>query len=466
MSLTKEKRDALPDDAFAVPGKRKMPIRDTGNDKTHVRLAWDMVERTSGLSSDERAEARRRIIQRANEVGVDTKDWHITASIALHAMAVLMPVVPDHPNRLPFSGTMTFVDRPSDNAVGGTTGKRTFIPREVAEAALPSLLGMAVDFKPEFDGHNKTSKIGIITEALIVGDELKISGFLYAADFPQECERIQREKDALGFSYAAQARILDQNADPWVLETCTFTGAAILYKDKAAYTETSLAASAAEEDAMTPEELKKLNESIAALSASVAGVVEKVTKIEQTTLEAGAMRDKVKPHAEALRSCAAAMEAAGIGTHATQGHVNTLRHMAASMEADAARGDVPHVYRDHDYLTRTMEAGAAAGAKAAALDPETKKQIETLSASMATITTTLADLQAKGFKNADQPDRKTFSAEVVKLLDKHSLTAAASEGKLTVEMVDKALEGLPTIARTEQKLKLMASGALAAPKAA
>lgn len=110
-----------------------------------------------------------------------------------------------------------------------------------------------------------------------------------------------------------------------------------------------------------------------------------------------------------------------------------------------------------------MEAGAELKPVA---DPETKKALETLTASLADIATKLADLQAKGFNNAEQPGRKTFSPEVVKLLDKHGLAASANEGKLTVEQVDKALAGLPATQRTEQKLKLMASGALPVGKAA
>lgn len=48
-NLDKSAREALPDSDFAVPGKRKLPIHDA----THATLAWDMVDRTSGLSSDE-----------------------------------------------------------------------------------------------------------------------------------------------------------------------------------------------------------------------------------------------------------------------------------------------------------------------------------------------------------------------------------------------------------------------------
>ena len=37
---------------------------------------------------------------------------------------------------------------------------------------------------------------------------------------------------------------MDPNSDPWVLRSCTFTGAAILLKASAAYYSTSIAASA------------------------------------------------------------------------------------------------------------------------------------------------------------------------------------------------------------------------------
>jgi hypothetical protein len=49
---------------------------------------------------------------------------------------------------------------------------------------LDSLLGMAVDFTPELDGHDPQAKIGVITGAEIKGHDLCIEGFLYAAEFP------------------------------------------------------------------------------------------------------------------------------------------------------------------------------------------------------------------------------------------------------------------------------------------
>jgi hypothetical protein len=50
---------------------------------------------------------------------------------------------------------------------------------------------------------------------------------------------------------------------------------------------------------------------------------------------------QVEPHAAKLESCAAGMEAAGIGGDMTNGHAVILRRMAASMRADAAQGRLP-----------------------------------------------------------------------------------------------------------------------------
>ncbi len=70
--LTTEQRDALAESDFAVPGKRELPIQD----EHHVRLAWDMVDRTQGLTPAERQMARTRILRKAKDLGIDTKTWN------------------------------------------------------------------------------------------------------------------------------------------------------------------------------------------------------------------------------------------------------------------------------------------------------------------------------------------------------------------------------------------------------
>lgn len=159
----------------------------------------------------------------------------------LEAMAVKVPPVDGHPNRVAFEGTLTMVDIPSDKAPAGARGHRVILTREAAEQALPSLLGMAVDYRPGWDGHDARCKIGLLTEANLVGQKLTVRGYLYARDFPDVAKSIQaRSPEVLGMSYEiADARVEDMRAEVWKLTRVTFTGAAILLRDKAAYRATS-----------------------------------------------------------------------------------------------------------------------------------------------------------------------------------------------------------------------------------
>src|SRR5579871_3684703 len=106
----------------------------------------------------------------------------------LEAMAVTIPHVEGHPNRVPFEGVLTIVNAASDRSPAGARGHRVILAREAAEKALPSLLGMAVDYRPGWDGHDARRKIGLITEADLEGPKLTVRGYLYARDFPEVAE--------------------------------------------------------------------------------------------------------------------------------------------------------------------------------------------------------------------------------------------------------------------------------------
>jgi len=161
------------------------------------------------------------------------------ATMELRAMAVEFPVVHGHPNRLPFEGVLTLVDVPSDKAPNGARGHKVILTRNAAEAALPSLLGMAVDYKAGWDGHDARQKCGIITSAELEGNHLKVAGYLFARDFPEMEEKIHAS-GPMGMSYElADAHVADMRSPIWTLTRATFTGAAILLKDKAAYRSTS-----------------------------------------------------------------------------------------------------------------------------------------------------------------------------------------------------------------------------------
>jgi hypothetical protein len=171
----------------------------------------------------------------------------------LDAMAVAMPDVVGHPNRLPFRGVLTLVGVASQRSPSGARGHRVMLTRPASEAALPSLLGMALDYAPALDAHDARRKIGIITEASIVPmpqskaanatGQIAISGYLFAHDFPDVVDEIRSRSDStLGMSYEiANATVPNQEAPIWTVTSFTFTGAAVLRRDKAAYPQTWIA---------------------------------------------------------------------------------------------------------------------------------------------------------------------------------------------------------------------------------
>ena len=169
----------------------------------------------------------------------------------LESMAIELPAFLGHPNREPFRGVLTLVDTPSDKPPAGSRGHRVMLTRLAAERALPSLLGMALDYSPMFDRHDARRKVGVITQAEIVGKTVELSGYLYARDFPELVKQIEsgtihagalsrkRPNNPLGMSYeVADASVADVRAKIWTLTRVTFTGAAILRRDKAAYRNT------------------------------------------------------------------------------------------------------------------------------------------------------------------------------------------------------------------------------------
>lgn len=183
-------------------------------------------------------------------------------AIELEGMAIEMPRVTGHPNRVGFRGVLTVLDEASDKPPAGARGHRVLLTRKAAQEALPSLLGMGVGYAPSLDRHDTRRKVGVITQAEIVGKNVELSGYLFGKDFPELVREMKKAggkagtgrgevncwggaagrvpvAQALGMSYEiANARIADVRAKVWILTHVTFTGAAILRRDKAAYGKT------------------------------------------------------------------------------------------------------------------------------------------------------------------------------------------------------------------------------------
>lgn len=178
----------------------------------------------------------------------------------------------EHPNKHAFSGVLTYFNAASDHAPGGAKGRKVYIPVDVGEQALPTLIGMGVNVRSsDFSGHDPTLKIGVIEKAYL-GEALDdgavpvhVEGYLYAYDFPDIVVDLVENKDDLGFSYETTDTYASDEGGKLVVSSLVFTGAAILYKNKAAYTNTSLAAET--EETMDNEQLK---EALKAMGVDVA----------------------------------------------------------------------------------------------------------------------------------------------------------------------------------------------------
>ncbi len=169
---------------------------------------------------------------------------------SLEAMAVAMPDVAGHPNRLPFHGVLTLVGVASQRSPNGARGHRVMLTRAATDAALPSLLGMALDYTPALTAHDVRRKVGIITEANVIPlnqqnvasplGKVAVGGYLFAQDFPDVVKEIGAQTNhTLGMSYEiANASVPNQDAFIWTVTNFTFTGAAVLRRDKAAYPQT------------------------------------------------------------------------------------------------------------------------------------------------------------------------------------------------------------------------------------
>ena len=190
------------------------------------------------------------------------------APFHLDAIGVDLPELDEmHENRVPFHGILTRLDEPSTRPPNGAKSEdgkshRVLIPRAVAEAALPSLIGMPIDSSLRLDNHDKKNIVGTITRAEIQGKDLVVTGYLFGKNQLEDVEEIKRNKANLGMSYEIGSVLVDDpDADVWTLTSLQFTGAAILLKSAAAYSKTAIAAQAEEESQMALEDLtKQLND--------------------------------------------------------------------------------------------------------------------------------------------------------------------------------------------------------------
>ncbi len=141
----------------------------------------------------------------------------------------------NHPNKTPFIGVLTRLDEPSDKAPLGGRGHRVLLTKEAALDAIPTLIGISINFSTG-KRHNPENKQGIIDSAWIQGQKLCVAGYIFGRDCPSVLKSISACVDAWGMSYELHdAHVDDLYAETWRLNRVTFTGAAVILKSEAAY---------------------------------------------------------------------------------------------------------------------------------------------------------------------------------------------------------------------------------------
>ena len=333
----------------------------------------------------------------------------VATGFRLEAMALDIPEFPEHPNRVPCNGVLTRVDTPSDRAPSGAAGRRVLLTRAAAERALPSLLGMAVDYAPGLRGHDIRRKVGVITRAELIGDRLEVGGHLFAKDFPQVVRELRAQRDRLGMSYeVTRARVADPKADIWVLEHVVFTGAAILERRAAAYQDTSLAA-----------------------SASGARQLSFDFNHQGETMD-----EKLTQTLDVL--------------------AQTSRSLAT--EFAGLRSMVEELQTTQDAVVRLLQRNP--GTPSSSMELETR--VEELSRASDELRQKNESLRAQADRFSAQLTRKTVPPQVLTLLAKSGVTANAvgPNGQVDVLVLDKALEGLPVEQRIAIKSQLARAGAI------
>jgi uncharacterized coiled-coil protein SlyX len=286
----------------------------------------------------------------------------------------------------------------------------------------------------------------------VIDGELRVGGFIYAADFPKVAAAIKANKDLLGFSYEARELYCDDpDANPVRITDCVFTGATILLKQKAAYRHTRLAANAAGELKMDKEvqdaldaAVKKVTDLITPLATSITTLS---AAVEEMKTKPAAVQAKAEAHAKKFDDLAASMVADGMDA-------STLVRQAAYIRSEGAAGRLVTTFP-----ANLAAAGGGPVDQSAAITAVVTAALKPFEDKIAAQGTTIKDLSAAIAKGATQPERKTLPANITALLAKSGIKIEDGQTeKLPIDKVNEALAGLPALQRITAKDGLAKAG--------
>jgi len=138
-------------------------------------------------------------------------------------------------NRIAWHGTLLRVGIASDQPPQGSESHRILISKELAQRKCKDLLQMPINCAFNLAQHQKPAILGIIRQASVEGDALVVSGWLWSKNRPDLVELVKRHQGQLGMSFeASDTQPEDESAAVWRLKDMEFTGASVLYTQRAA----------------------------------------------------------------------------------------------------------------------------------------------------------------------------------------------------------------------------------------
>jgi hypothetical protein len=314
---------------------------------------------------------------------------------------------------------------------------------------------MGLDFTAAFDGHDARRKVGIVTSAEIVpvetrlaaspnskletgNSKLLVTGFLFARDFPDVVREIRLGANSLGMSYEITgARVRDLRDRIWTLDEVTFTGAAVLRRDKAAYQNTSI---------------ELTNDVLACHS-------EQASFAKRGTWASGAKRGKASRNPRASLATLST-DHRPLTTHPqekkmtpelTQQFLETSSRLAAA--AESLEQAVARLDSDRDSLSTKVERIIAAveDRGPSSSSHSDASRITTLESRIAELERANSDLKAQASRSA----RKTLPPLVTALLAKHGMEASE---RVDLATLDKTLAPLSVEQRMAVKAQMARAG--------
>lgn len=144
-----------------------------------------------------------------------------------------------------FDGVLARIDEVSEGIPAVGTGQPLFLPLAAAEKIVEQVKaspGMfPIDADATLSRHADENIIGVIVDARIEGQDLAVSGHLFAKNVPAQINQIIRSRKPLGMSMNAmvsgyQTDMGDRTV--FYLQNVDLQGANVLYADKATYTQT------------------------------------------------------------------------------------------------------------------------------------------------------------------------------------------------------------------------------------